>query len=722
MVTNGRLPLMWAQSLYVIGCLLKEKQVAIGEIDPINRRLSSQPRPETIVQVVILAENRNVQEMLLNEGLPVKLVNEIGPVEVHSARVLSHLFTYLGRNENLKLTGRKNKDIGILMTSKLYRIQGRLFAFTPQRFDFSRNYMDCDTSLMVSTLEYGVNYLSTCWSASGRPTLTLIIGENMLDGGKIPPSMLSAIRKMKNGLINTTRVCVGNYDQFLPTSCVRTLSFLNAVHEGHPEQLIPEVATYLNEELRNSTKFNFKLLGTKMVSTIRICNQLAAGVDEKHVNRDRNLLMRKNSVRGAIRKSSRQNSMTKESSENLGRKSGIIGPPKQSSSSVDTSLPNPLRKSESVDSMKEAQYGYPTPSDVRERLLGKSPYLHFNLEQLVERLVEAETLEEQTDILHYLVLCYGLKQKILLPDERSVEIRDLLKTLYDTACMKKQWSIVRHCAGYLGRRVEDLSKSVTDMLVRQKQVTVGMPPHNEVILSGGQLKSRELRRIIHRAYHGDESMAMLTQELLVYLAMCIQTEPHLFHGMLRLRVGLIIDVMATEMQRSLKMGDQHDAIEELMSLSPYEMRNLLHHIMAGDEFHIDVQHSVTHSFYNVVREREAGVSKNFMARAKENETRSRMSTVKEIETQKVSKAQIKTNVQQNKEEEDDESSDDSSIGDTHGSWIRRRRLDGALNRVPLGFYSKIWNILESCHAIVIVDDKRLETSLTQEVSIGHKIN
>ena len=53
------------------------------------------------------------------------------------------------------------------------------------------------------------------------------------------------------------------------------------------------------------------------------------------------------------------------------------------------------------------------------RLLGKSPYLHFNLEQLVEQLVEAETLEEQTDILHYLVLCYGLKQKILLPDVSS---------------------------------------------------------------------------------------------------------------------------------------------------------------------------------------------------------------------------------------------------------------------------------------------------------------
>ena len=101
-------------------------------------------------------------------------------VFLYTARVLSKLFSYLGKNEKLGLSGRRNKDIGILMTSKLYKIQGKLFAFAPQRFDFLRNYMDCDTSLMVSTLEYGLNSLATCWSATGRPTITLILGENML--------------------------------------------------------------------------------------------------------------------------------------------------------------------------------------------------------------------------------------------------------------------------------------------------------------------------------------------------------------------------------------------------------------------------------------------------------------------------------------------------------------------------------------------------------------
>lgn len=33
-------------------------------------------------------------------------------------------------------------------------------------------------------------------------------------------------------------------------------------------------------------------------------------------------------------------------------------------------------------------------------------------------------------------------------------------------------------------------------------------------------------------------------------------------------------------------------------------------------------------------------------------------------------------------------------GPGHGHWQRRRRLDGALNRVPPDFYSDVWHILE----------------------------
>jgi hypothetical protein len=56
----------------------------------------------------------------------------------------------------------------------------------------------------------------------------------------------------------------------------------------------------------------------------------------------------------------------------------------------------------------------------------------------------------------------------------------------------------------------------------------------------------------------------------------------------------------------------------------------------------------------------------------------------------------------------------SLITSAKGLWLRRRRLDGALNRVPMGFYAKIWKILENCQALVI-QGKVLGNQLTQEV-------
>lgn len=127
----------------------------------------------------------------------------------------------------------------------------------------------------------------------------------------------------------------------------------------------------------------------------------------------------------------------------------------------------------------------------------------------------------------------------MVENGHPVLVKDLLKSLYERACQQKMWGIVRHTAGMLGKRVEDLAKAVTDLLVRQKQVTVGMPPANEHTIVA-PLPENELRSLIHMAYGDDESTAMLTQELLVYLAMFIRTEPQLFHEMLRLRAGLII--------------------------------------------------------------------------------------------------------------------------------------------------------------------------------------
>ena len=53
--------------------------------------------------------------------------------------------------------------------------------------------------------------------------------------------------------------------------------------------------------------------------------------------------------------------------------------------------------------------------------------------------------------------------------------------------------------------------------------------------------------------------------------------------------------------------------------------------------------------------------------------------------------------------------------DRQGQWLRRRRLDGALNRVPRGFYPKVWSILERCDGISI-EGRILLQNLTREMT------
>ena len=62
---------------------------------------------------------------------------------------------------------------------------------------------------------------------------------------------------------------------------------------------------------------------------------------------------------------------------------------------------------------------------------------------------------------------------------------------------------------------------------------------------------------------------------------------------------------------------------------------------------------------------------------------------------------------------------DAEAGESErqGQWIRRRRLDGALNRVPRGFYSRVWMLLERCPGLVI-EGKLLPQNLTQEMTSG----
>nr|XP_016939168.1 probable phosphorylase b kinase regulatory subunit alpha isoform X3 [Drosophila suzukii] len=837
----GRCPFLWGQSLFILGRLLQEGFLAVGELDPLNRRLGAQKKPDVVVQVVIIAEDNEIRDKLAEHDLHVQTIAEVAPIEVQPARVLSHLYTYLGRNRKLGLSGRKSRDVGILSTSKLYSLKDRIFAFTPQHIDYEEYYTTRDPDLLASNFTTNLAFLTNNWRHMlGRPTITLMATHYMLDQDKIPLAMIQTMRKLKSGYINGTRVMLGSLKDFLNTSAITDLSFLGSTEDGYPDRLHPDVQTYLDEHLLRSfsNRSTMNLRGGQL--------------------RPRTL-RRRMSCKGAIKKTRSIN----VDSDNLGmegpsplterRLSSIVPPPwlqanKQSHVSVFATTPeegpansplhlgnelsireniypvDPHHSRSAIDRRSEFVRQQEMPKILIQRHRAETNFADTEVEELIAMLRETENLEEQGDILQYLVDTQGLdfntaglgfKNKsddnatpnannaaaeleqtfgnevvlelagggaggaagaagaggaggpgegakksptIVLPtviidavtipaatstdadgnanpgsatataagssnvhcigntsntsnissssigsntsnhnnmsphenndssqsegmleEGRVVTVRDLLKGLYEKACQQKLWGLVRHTAGMLGKRVEDLAKAVTDLLVRQKQVTVGMPPNNEHTITA-PLPEVELRQLIHDAYGDDESTAMLTQELMVYLAMFIRTEPQLFHEMLRLRVGLIIQVMAKELSRTLNC-DGEAASEHLLNLSPFEMKNLLYHILSGKEFAVS---SVARGNLSIVSCKSSRVSK---------------------------KSQIGLG--------DPEGEDAliATIDDRQGQWLRRRRLDGALNRVPRDFYSRVWTVLEKCQGLAI-EGRVLQQSLTQEMTPG----
>jgi len=696
---GGRCPFMWAQSLYVISRLLLEGLLSPGELDPLSRRLSPIQKPEIVVQVVVLAEDAHIQKLLLDQGIKIETVHDISPIIVKRAAVLSKLFSYLGKSEKLGLSGRGDTDVGILTTSIFYKIQGKTFVFTPQSLDHMTNYIDTDPSLAMSTLAYGLNYMSTSWTELGRPTITLILGHSMVENGKIPQPYITTLRKLGSGYIYGTRVMLGSHVQFQSTSCYTDLGFLGDLENGNTDFLRPEVVRFLEGQLgsgsfkgvlgkggekrRNSNENGHPGICVSMPMTGSMKRSRSILPDQAHDIQkhfeERNVGFK------SIRESDTESDTDFNKSENS---RGILR--RQSTTEEERNFVVPM-----------------FPTTRRTRLDSEAQYMDTELEDLVDMLRSTNDMEIHGDILHYMVNTYGLTFKTSIG-----VIKELVKELHESACVAKHWSIVRHTHGLLAKKMQNMELSVMDLIVRQKQVTVGLPPDNEVIISQ-PLCSAELRELIYTTSGGDISTAALTQEVLCYLGMFVRTEPKLFTGMLRLRVGLILQVMLSEIRLSLNISDE-EATEKLMNLSPFETKNLLHHIMSGREYNIDSSDS---SLVIIPASRKISTIESSPRRRSIPgwmlDPGRKQSIFQSLKLKDESKKQSLGSNSSLSEDDEDDDEDDSRMG----SWVRRRLLDGSLNRVPPGFYTRMWTLLLKSQGISLTGNTMYQ-SITQEMTSG----
>jgi phosphorylase kinase alpha/beta subunit len=214
---NENVPLVWAQSLYILGALIQDGLLDVAEVDPLGRRLQIGRQRGRRVQFALLAESPSVKLQLHERGIKAETRREVSPVVVHEAAPLAEAYCQLGRNPRLGLTGRPLRHLRGLATSTVYTMEGRQILFQPHFINRHDFYLALDNAMLVERLKMALTYVSKQWDRPGRPLVVLVVTERMLkDDGH--SALLDFMNACREGQIDGTPVQLGRVAAFLPTA------------------------------------------------------------------------------------------------------------------------------------------------------------------------------------------------------------------------------------------------------------------------------------------------------------------------------------------------------------------------------------------------------------------------------------------------------------------------------------------------------------------------
>ncbi|MEG4589391.1 glycoside hydrolase family 15 protein [Microcoleus sp. MOSTC5] len=561
---NENIPLVWAQSLYFLGQLLNEGLIAVGDIDPLGRHLSVGQHREPLVQIALLAEDEDLQAELAANGIAAQTPKQVEPIQVRQTKELSAIYTQIGRNDPLGLTGRPVRRLRSLTTSRVFKIREEAIVFLPSFLDRQEFYLTLDYHFLVSKIKSEIAHIHRHWYQLGRPTVTLMLTHTMLETGR--EALLELMKEFRDGHCNNTPVKLGNLKQLMLTAGTERIDFMH----------------------------DFEFTESPVTGAVETRSYLTYNPE----------------------------------------KTWPLGHTQEFKLECET-----------------------------------------NTQFLLTSLRDSENLYEQIELLHTLVRLKGLNFDTGFGGAaETVQVVDLLNEVYtkagESSQSKIQWAVIRHAAGLLDKVDISLSDAVTDILVRQKQIAVGKAYSEDSIISRPGSYTEVMEKI--RGFCGEDIRdRVLTQEILIYLSVLIKAEPHLFKGLLTLRVSYFILLLTSELARELGVT-QNEAYEHLMQLSPFEIKNRLRQVLTEYE-----------EMNQILKQQES-------LRVKQPE--------KDIEWVV---APVSEEPQM-----------------PAGGWRRKRQMEGAVNRVPKDFYPSVWGLLRHCKGLIIGDKLERRNRLDSHIILS----
>ncbi|MGR8933147.1 MAG: glycoside hydrolase family 15 protein [Gammaproteobacteria bacterium] len=225
-IANENVPLVWAQSLFILGCLLQDGLIDADDIDPLGRSKGMKQSANRIIQVALLADDDGVKAELGYLGIASQTILEIAPIQVRNAAELAAAYVQVGRNDRLGLSGRPDRQLRSLATSRLYILAGAPMLFLPQFMNQKGFYIAMDNRMLIQRLRTELYYLARHWTESAPPLLAIHVKHNMLESAD-RQVFLDFIDEIIHGAEHLPEVAFGLLTDLAAGACREKIDYLH---------------------------------------------------------------------------------------------------------------------------------------------------------------------------------------------------------------------------------------------------------------------------------------------------------------------------------------------------------------------------------------------------------------------------------------------------------------------------------------------------------------
>uniref|UniRef100_A0A452IV56 Phosphorylase b kinase regulatory subunit n=1 Tax=Gopherus agassizii TaxID=38772 RepID=A0A452IV56_9SAUR len=254
---------LWGQALYIIAKLLVDGLVNPKDIDPVGRYIPPQDQRnvsmrysnqgplenDLVVHVALIAESQRLQVFLNTYGIQTQTPQQVEPIQIWAQQELVKAYFHLGINDKLGLSGRPDRPIGCLGTSKIYRILGKTVVCYPIIFDLSDFYMSQDVMLLIDDIKNALQFIKQYWKMHGRPLFLVLIREDNIRGSRFNP-ILDMLAAFKKGVVGGVKVHADRVQTLISGAVVEQLDFLRISETEEP----PDFKSFEELELPKHSK------------------------------------------------------------------------------------------------------------------------------------------------------------------------------------------------------------------------------------------------------------------------------------------------------------------------------------------------------------------------------------------------------------------------------------------------------------------------------------